>query len=163
MRDADLYRVVRQTELAARQLGKHGHTVLADLRQWASRGYPATASGAGPSGGQPGDPTGQAALRKDRMAAELATLEDALRSLHHSAAVVNSTIVRTLDRAQPKDRKAATTCANPYCEDVSVKAGRCARCYDWLAVSNRTGRTPRERPKQTIDAYNARILKGTDQ
>lgn len=109
-----------------------------DLRQlehllvrYARDGYPS-------SSGQPGgastaaDPTAQAVLAPDEVRYDRERLAAGLIRIHDQALDLEQIRRRWMNPLTDQDMtaiKASARCANPTCDELAVKAGRCSACY----------------------------------
>lgn len=113
-------------------------TLSGDLRalerllvKYARDGYPSAS-------GQPGgsttvsDPTAQAVLAPDEVRRDRERLAAGLLRIHDQALDLEQIRRRwmtPISEQEMADLKATARCANPVCDELAVKAGRCSACY----------------------------------
>lgn len=103
------------------------------LTAWTKDGYPS-------SSGQPGgsttlsDPTAQAVIAPDHVALDRDKLHADLIRIHNLAAGIDAirrTYMNPINEQHQAELKKLARCANPTCDMLAVKAGRCTACYQF--------------------------------
>jgi hypothetical protein len=133
VRDNNRKRVVAMMRHAADGLERNGDEAERRARDWTPNGMP-TPSGGGASGGDVSDPTGNAAMRGGMGRDYAHELEARTREAFAMASALLDLVTELMQTERPEPER--TPCANPTCDALAAKAGRCQTCY---AYRRRTG------------------------